>query len=108
MARRLLDPRRRSETFDLPFGGLANPHTVTVGYYNDNTPGEVFISGGKSGEQIEAIARDGAVLLSMCLQHGVQLETIRHALTRDSRDQPMSIVGAVVEQLSNPWPSNAL
>jgi hypothetical protein len=108
MGRRPLSPRRRSETFDLPFGGLANPHTVTVGYYDDDTPGEVFISGGKSGEQIEAIARDGAVLLSMCLQHGVKLETVRHALTRDSQDRPMSIVGAVVEQLSNPWPHNNL
>jgi hypothetical protein len=106
MTRNLLEARRRCETFELPFGGLAAPHTVTVGYYDDGRAGEVFITGGKSGEQIEAIARDGAILLSMCLQHGVELETIQHALTRDSTDEPMSIVGAVVERLIKPWPAN--
>jgi hypothetical protein len=102
MKRELLPERRRCETFTLAFGGLTNPHIVTIGFYDDNRPGEVFISGGKTGEQIEAIARDGAILLSMCLQHGVELPTIRHALTRDSSNNPMSIVGAVVEELSKP------
>ena len=82
--RRLLPNRRPCETFDVAYGGLAKSHTITIGYYEDDTPGEVFISFGKSGEQAEAIARDGAVLISMCLQHGVSLDTIRHAITRDS------------------------
>lgn len=99
MTRRLLPVRRRSETFDMAFGGLIRPHTVTVSFYADGAPGEVFISGGKSGEAVEAIARDGAILLSMCLQHGVPLDTIKHALTRDSQNAPTSIVGAVVDQL---------
>lgn len=97
--RELLPPRRRCQTFPLQFGGFKNPHTITVGYYDDGRPGEVFIGGGKSGELVEAIARDGAILLSMVLQHGVSLDTVQHALTRDSQDDPMSIVGAVVEAL---------
>jgi len=97
--RRELPMRRRSETFEIDFGGLSKSHTVTVGYYDDGRPGEVFISGGKSGEQVEAIARDGAVLLSMALQHGVALETIQHAITRDSQDAPQSIIGVVVDRL---------
>jgi hypothetical protein len=97
--RQALPMRRRSETFELPFGGLAKGHTVTVGYYADGRPGEVFINGGKSGEQVEAIARDGAVLVSMCLQHGVSLQTISHAITRDGQGAPASIVGAVVDRL---------
>jgi hypothetical protein len=97
--RKALPMRRRCETFEIAFGGLTKRHTVSVGYYDDGRPGEVFISGGKSGEVVEAIARDGAVLLSMALQHGVALDTIRHALTRDSFDQPTSIVGAVVDRL---------
>ena len=97
--RQALPMRRRSETFEIDYGGLSRVHTVTVGYYPDGRPGEVFINGGKSGEQVEAIARDGAVMLSMCLQHGVSLDTIKHALTRDSQDQPSSIVGAVVDRL---------
>lgn len=97
--RRPLPMRRHSETFVLPFGGLAKGHTVTVGFYADGEPGEVFIDGGKSGEQVSAIARDGAILLSMCLQHGVDLQTIAHAVTRDGQGAPSSIVGAVVDRL---------
>lgn len=97
--RRALPMRRYCETFELPFGGLTKGHVVTVGYYRDGAIGEVFISGGKSGEAVEAIARDGAVLISMALQYGVPLDTIKHALTRDSQDQPQSIIGAVVDRL---------
>jgi hypothetical protein len=102
--RKALPMRRRSETFEIDFGGLKNSHVVTVGYYEDGRPGEVFINGGKSGEAVEAIARDGAVLVSMSLQHGVSLDTIRHALTRDSQDQPSSIIGVVVDRLAEPDP----
>jgi hypothetical protein len=99
--RQALPMRRRCETFEIDFGGLNRSHTVTVGFYDDGRPGEIFINGGKSGELVEAIARDGAVLLSMALQHGVSLQTIRHALTRDSFNQPTSIVGAVVDRLAD-------
>jgi hypothetical protein len=97
--RRALPACRHCETFELPFGGLNRAHTVTVGYYPDGSIGEVFINGGKSGEQVEAIARDGAVLLSMLLQHGVSLDTLRHAITRDGQGQPSSIIGVVVDRL---------
>jgi hypothetical protein len=100
--RKALPMRRRCETFEIAYGGLARGHVVTVGYYRDGTPGEIFISGGKSGEQVEAIARDGAVLLSMALQFGVPLDTIRHAITRDGQGAPSSIVGAVVDRLPGP------
>jgi hypothetical protein len=97
--RRELPQRRRSETFELTFGGIEKKFAVTVGYYADNSIGEVFIVGGKSGEQVEAIARDGAVLLSLALQYGAQLPNIAHAITRDGQGQPSSVVGAVIDQL---------
>ena len=99
--RRALPMRRHSETFEVAFGGLNKHHTVTVGFYEDGSPGEVFINGGRSGEQVEAIARDGAVLLSMALQCGVPLDTVKHALTRDSFDAPLSIIGVVVDRLTS-------
>ena len=98
--RNALPMRRHCETFEIDFGGLRKSHVITVGYYDEGNIGEVFINGGKSGEQVEAIARDGAVLLSIALQHGVALDTIRHALTRDSQDAPQSIVGVVVDRLA--------
>ena len=99
MDRRVLPQRRRAETFELEFGGHARRFAVTLGFYDDGALGEVFITGGKSGEQVEAIARDGAVLLSMALQHGCSMTTIASAITRDSQGAPSSIIGAVVDRL---------
>jgi len=100
MTRETLPLRRRSETFELPFGGFKEPHVVTLGYYEDGRIGEVFINGGKSGEIVEAIARDSAVILSMALQHGVPLDTIARALTRDGQGQPQTVVGVIVDMIS--------
>jgi hypothetical protein len=98
--RQPLPMRRRAETFELDYGGLKNSHVISVGYYDDGRVGEVFINGGKSGEVVEAIARDSAVLLSLALQYGASLDTIKHAITRDGQEQPQSIVGAVVDALA--------
>lgn len=100
--RKALPMRRRCETLEIDFGGLRCSHVITVGFYEDGTLGEVFINSGKSGEPVEAIARDGAVVLSVALQYGASLETIRHAITRDDQGQPTSIVGAVVDRLAEP------
>ena len=76
------------------------PFTVTVGFYADGTPGEVFIDGGKTGQDIQSTARDAAVVLSLALQHGVPPETIRHAVTRGASEEPASILGAVVDSIT--------
>jgi hypothetical protein len=95
-----LPQRREAETFDLDFGGLNKAHTITVGFYEDGSIGEVFISGGKSGEIVEAMARDAAVILSMALQYGANLEDIQKAITRDGQDDAQSIIGVVVDKLA--------
>ena len=40
-------------------------------FLHDGALGEVFINSRKTGGDVEAIARDAAVLLSLALQHGV-------------------------------------
>ncbi len=100
-SRQNLPARRFSETFEVEFGGMARKHTVTVGHQPDGSIGELFINSGKSGEQVETIARDGAILLSLGLQYGVPLETFAKTLSRDSRGEPSTIVGAVVDALIN-------
>ena len=99
MIRRTLPQRRAAETFDLRFWN--QPFTVTVGFYADGTPGEVFIDGGKTGQDIESTARDAAVVLSLALQHGAPIEAIRHAVTRNGAGSAASILGAVVDALSS-------
>lgn len=96
-SRQELPMRRHAETFDLDYNNLR--HVVTIGRYPDGKIGEVFINFPKSGMQAEAIARDGAVLLSLALQYGAPLENMRTAVTRDARGEPSSIVGAVVDKL---------
>jgi hypothetical protein len=95
--RRILPQRRKSETFDVDFGGLAKAHTVTIGFYDDGAIGEVFINGGKSGEQVEAIARDAAVIISLAMQYGVDLANIKSAITRDAQGDAQSIIGVVID-----------
>ena len=91
-------PAPGRETFDLRFWNQL--FTVTVGFYADGTPGEVFIDGFKTGNDIQSIARDAGVLLSLALQHGVPPETIRHAVTRGASEEPASILGAVVDSIT--------
>lgn len=98
--RRVLPERRACETFDLCHGGQRVTFCVTLGRYNDGPVGEVFICGAKAGSEVEAVARDGAILLSLALQHGVPLDVIAGALTRESSGAPSTIIGAVVQAIT--------
>jgi len=97
--RDVLPQRRRCETFNMRFGGQNTLFTVTVGYYADDRIGEVFIDGAKPGSEMADITRDGAVLLSLALQHGVPLPTMRHAVCRDKADNATTIIGAVIDKM---------
>ena len=99
MIRRTLPQRRAAETFDMRFRNQL--FTVTVGFFADGAPGEVFIDGCKTGTDIESIARDAGVLLSLALQHGVPPETIRHAVTRGASEEQASIIGAIVDAIAD-------
>src|SRR5262245_55149700 len=99
-ARNTLPQRRYAETFELQHGGQNTTFAVTVGYYDGHEIGEVFISGAKAGSEVDAVTRDGAVLLSIALQYGVPLETIKHAITRNGDGSPSTIVGAVIDKLT--------
>ena len=98
MIRRTLPQRRAAETFDLRFWN--QPFTVTAGFFDDGTVGEVFVDARKTGGDVEAITRDAAVLLSLALQHGVAVESVRHAITRNGNGTPSSILGAVIDVLA--------
>jgi hypothetical protein len=98
MSRRILPQRRSAETFQLRFWN--QPVSVTVGYYEDGTPGEIFVDAGKTGQDVQSTARDAAVVLSLALQHGATVATIQHAVTRSGNGEAASILGAIIDQLS--------
>lgn len=95
--RQVLPQRRAAETFDLRFWN--QNFTITIGRYPDGAVGEVFIDGGKTGQDLQSTARDAAVVLSLAMQHGTPIETIRHAVTRSGAGEAASILGAVVDAL---------
>ena len=96
--RRVLPQRRAAEISDLRFGN--KNFTITIGRFGDGAPAEVFVDVAKSGTDLAAIARDAAVVLSLALQHGTPIETIRHAVTRSGSGEAASIIGATVDQLT--------
>jgi hypothetical protein len=97
--RQPLPQRRASETFALRHGGKAATFHVTLGYYADGRVGEVFIDGGKSGTEVEANVRDTAILVSLALQHGAPLATMRNAITREADGTASTIIGRVLDTL---------
>ena len=99
MTRQILPSRRRAETFTLQFGNQTV--TITTGFHADGELGEVFINTAKSGTDLASVVRDAGVLVSLALQHGVAVETIRHAVTRDSSGAASSILGAIVDAIAD-------
>jgi hypothetical protein len=98
ISRNVLPQRRLCETLDIWHGG--QHFHVSIGRAPDGSLAEIFINGGKSGSDLEAVARDAAVTLSIALQYKVPLDPIRHAITRNADGSPSSIVGAVLERLA--------
>lgn len=100
ITRAVLPNRRAGENFEMRHGGKNTTFVITTGRYQDGRVGEVFISGAKAGSEVDAVARDGAILLSLCLQHSVPLETMKHAMTREPDGTASTIVGAVIDRLT--------
>jgi hypothetical protein len=76
--------------------------TLCAGFYRDGRIAEIFLSSHKPGSPIEAIARDAAVTVSIALQFGADLETIRQALTKDANGGPATLLGTALDKITGP------
>jgi ribonucleoside-diphosphate reductase alpha chain len=70
--RRKLPDERNSVTHKFSIGG--HEGYITVGLYEDGTPGEVFISMAKEGSTISGLMDSFATSISYALQYGVPLK----------------------------------
>jgi ribonucleoside-diphosphate reductase alpha chain len=70
--RRKLPDERNSVTHKFSIGG--HEGYITVGMYDDGTPGEVFISMAKEGSTISGLMDSFATSISYALQYGVPLK----------------------------------
>ena len=98
MPRKRLPTRRQCETTDLWHGGQR--YHLTVGEYNDGSPGEVFIHGAKPGSDVDLLLDDIAVVVSRLLQHGDAPAALAVGLGKlgDGKSSA-SIIGAIADVL---------
>jgi hypothetical protein len=97
MSRRRLANRRAHESREITFRGQR--FSVGIGRDLASRPAEIFVDARKTGSEYASLARDAGILLSISLQSGADLSTIRHALTREHDGGPGSILGAIVNEL---------
>jgi hypothetical protein len=97
--RQRLPNRRQAETFELEAGGLR--YTCTIAWYLDGRIGELFLNNHKLNSAADANARDSAIVASLALQHGADIETIRKALCRDSHGRASGPLGAALDRLAD-------
>jgi hypothetical protein len=74
MTRRILLNRRAHQVIDVDHDG--HRYRVGVGRFEDGRPAEIFITSTKVGTAADINARDGALLLSLLLQHNVGIDAI--------------------------------
>ena len=72
--RRKLPDERQSITHKFSIAG--HEGYITVGMYEDGTPGEIFLTMSKEGSTISGLMDTIATMTSLALQYGVPLETL--------------------------------
>lgn len=103
MTRTSLPNRRASDTVSFTVqrdGCPPQDYVATIGYYPDGSVGELFIRAGKAGSDVSISTNETAIAVSMALQHGTPLETIRKAMPRTSDGRPEGAIGTLLDLLS--------
>lgn len=98
MTRIRLPDRRFAETVQLEHGGAR--FTVTIGFYTDGRPGEVFTHGARSGSTMDALLADACVVVSCLIQHGAEPKDLSASMGRLGNAEPSSVIGAVVDLIT--------
>jgi hypothetical protein len=91
--------RRISATFDFECAGLR--YTATIGRFPDGRVGEIFLNNHKSNSAADTNARDSAIVCSIALQCGADLDTICKALCRDSHGSASGPLGVALDRLAD-------
>jgi ribonucleoside-diphosphate reductase alpha chain len=90
LARRRLPDERRSITHKFSIGG--HEGYMTVGMYDDGTPGELFVTMAKEGSVVSGLMDNFATMISMALQYGVPLQVLSDKFSH-TRFEPSGFTG---------------
>lgn len=74
LSRRRLPDERRAITHHFSIAG--HEGYLTVGVYEDGSPGEIFVRMAKQGSTISGLMDSFATVVSLALQHGVPLDVL--------------------------------
>ena len=97
ISRRILPSRRKHELLSFEHGGIG--YTVGVGRFPNGDLAEIFLDCDRRGSAAEIGARDCAVLASLCLQHGVGVGTIQHALVKLAEGSGAGPLGKALDMI---------
>jgi hypothetical protein len=98
--RRRLPNRRGHELLSFEHGGIH--YTAGVGRFENGELGEIFLNTRKNGTAVDVNARDAAVAVSLLLQHGCHVDTLRRALTRNSDGAASGPLARALDLLGQP------
>ncbi len=90
LARRRLPDERRSITHKFSIGG--HEGYMTVGMYDDGTPGELFVTMAKEGSVVSGLMDNFATMISMALQYGVPIKVLCDKFSH-TRFEPSGFTG---------------
>ena len=98
-AKRQRLPNRRAHTsLNITAGGFR--YIAGIGHYDDGRLAEIFLNAEKGGTATDDAARDSVVVASIALQHGVDPDTLRHALMRKSDGTASGPLGALLDLIA--------
>lgn len=92
--------RRRSRTEKRKLDGYS--FHVTIGFYADGQPCEVFADAANAPETVDAYVDDGCMVLSWLYQHGAHPRVVAEAMRRD-KASAISAVADVVADACPEW-----
>jgi hypothetical protein len=98
-SRERLPNRRPCTTFAFELNGLH--YQATIGFFPDNRPGEIFLNQDHSDSLADVLASDAAIAVSLALQHGCSIKTMKHALKRNSQGEPSSPIGTALDRIES-------
>jgi len=95
----MTDLPNRRQCLRYPFEHRNFKYYGTIGFDPRSfKPCEIFLQAATpSGTEVEAMARDAAVLASIALQYGATIEVLRKALTRLEEGEPAGPMAALLD-----------
>lgn len=101
-ARASLPNRRETLTETIAVGSAV--FEAAVGFDPQaGRPREIFLSGARSGADMEAILADASIVISIALQHGIPAGSLRHSICRlppEYGGGAASVIGAALDLLA--------